>query len=127
MQLPNPLRTLSAHGQSVWLDYIERRLLTTNALERLVEQDGVCGVTSNPAIFERAITGSRDYQNILDGVDARRMDAQSLYERAALRDIRDAADVLHGGWHFLAAVIRTAEPDAGIGRRRLERQGDLVA
>ena len=94
MQSPNPLRALSAHGQSVWLDYIERRLLTTNELERLVEQDGVCGVTSNPAIFEKAITGSTDYQDILGGGDACGMDAQTLYERAALRDIRDAADVL---------------------------------
>jgi transaldolase/glucose-6-phosphate isomerase len=94
MQSPNPLRALSAHGQSVWLDYIERRLLTTNALERLVEHDGVCGVTSNPAIFERAITGSTDYRDVLTGADAHRMDAQSLYERAALRDICDAADVL---------------------------------
>jgi transaldolase/glucose-6-phosphate isomerase len=94
MQSPNPLRALSAYGQSVWLDYIERRLLTTNALERLVEQDGVCGVTSNPAIFERAITGSTDYRDVLSGADARRMDAQTLYERAALRDICDAADLL---------------------------------
>jgi transaldolase / glucose-6-phosphate isomerase len=94
MQGTNPLRTLSEYGQSVWLDYIDRRLLITNELERLVEQDGVCGVTSNPAIFERAIAGSTDYQDILGTGDARGMDAQALYERAALRDIRDAADVL---------------------------------
>jgi transaldolase/glucose-6-phosphate isomerase len=94
MQSPNPLRALSAYGQSVWLDYIERRLLTTNELERLVEEDGVCGVTSNPAIFEKAITGSTDYRDILGGAVARQLDAQTLYERAALRDICDAADVL---------------------------------
>jgi transaldolase/glucose-6-phosphate isomerase len=94
MQPTNPLRGLSAYGQSVWLDYIERRLLTTNELERLVEQDGVCGVTSNPAIFEKAITGSTDYRDILSAGNALRMNAQTLYERAALRDICDAADVL---------------------------------
>jgi transaldolase/glucose-6-phosphate isomerase len=94
MQATNPLRVLSTYGQSVWLDYIERRLLTTNELERLVVDDGVCGVTSNPAIFEKAITGSTDYRDILAGRDARHTDAQTLYERAALRDIRDAADVL---------------------------------
>jgi transaldolase / glucose-6-phosphate isomerase len=93
MQAANTLRTLSNFGHSVWLDYIDRRLLSTNQLKDLVEQDGVCGVTSNPAIFEKAITGSTDYRDILSTGDAGRTDAHALYERAALGDIRDAADV----------------------------------
>ena len=94
MQQANPLRALSDYGQSIWLDYISRRLLVSGDLKRLVEEDGVRGVTSNPSIFEKAITGGTDYQDILGTVDARILDANTLYERLAVRDIRDAADTL---------------------------------
>lgn len=94
VQTANPLRALSDYGQSVWLDYIRRSLLVTGELRRLVEEDGVSGVTSNPSIFEKAITGSADYEDILNSAEARRLDAKALYERIAVRDIRDAADVL---------------------------------
>jgi len=94
MQAINPLRALSDYGQSVWLDYIHRRLLVSGELQRLVEEDGVRGVTSNPAIFEKAIAGGTDYLDILSAADARRVDAGTLYERIAVRDIRDAAGVL---------------------------------
>ncbi|MCZ6906892.1 MAG: transaldolase, partial [Deltaproteobacteria bacterium] len=57
----NPLKALHGYGQSVWLDYIRRSLLTSGELARLIEEDGLRGVTSNPAIFEKAITGSTDY------------------------------------------------------------------
>ena len=57
----NPLKALQEYGQSVWLDYIRRSLLTSGELRRLVEEDGLRGMTSNPAIFEKAITGSTDY------------------------------------------------------------------
>ena len=58
----NPLRGLSDFGQSVWLDYIRRSLITSGELKRLVVEDGLRGVTSNPAIFEKAIVGSTDYE-----------------------------------------------------------------
>ncbi len=57
----NPLKTLAEFGQSVWLDYIRRSLITGGELRRLIDEDGLRGVTSNPAIFEKAITGSNDY------------------------------------------------------------------
>jgi len=94
MEKANPLRALSDYGQSVWLDYIHRRLVLSGELQRLVEEDSVCGVTSNPSIFEKAVAGSTDYQDILNAADARHVDGNTLYERIVVRDIRDAADVL---------------------------------
>jgi transaldolase/glucose-6-phosphate isomerase len=94
MEKANPLRALSDYRQSVWLDYIHRRLVLSGELQRLVEEDSVCGVTSNPSIFEKAVAGSTDYQDILSAADARHVDGNTLYERIVVRDIRDAADVL---------------------------------
>jgi transaldolase / glucose-6-phosphate isomerase len=92
--ITSPLVDLAGYGQSVWLDYIHRKLLVSGELQRLVDEDGVRGLTSNPAIFEKAVTGGTDYHDILNASDAHRVDAQTLYERIVLRDIRDAADVL---------------------------------
>jgi transaldolase/glucose-6-phosphate isomerase len=57
----NPLLALNQHGQFVWLDHISRRLITGGGLQRLVDEDGLGGVTSNPTIFDKAIAGSADY------------------------------------------------------------------
>jgi transaldolase/glucose-6-phosphate isomerase len=94
--LENPLRALRVFGQSVWLDYLRRSLITSGDLRRLIDEDGVCGVTSNPAIFEKAIAGSSDYSEYLESDDARRLDPKSRYEALAVRDIQEAADVLRG-------------------------------
>ena len=61
----NPLQRLTTYGQSVWLDYVRRNLLTTGELANRLVQDGITGVTSNPAIFEKAISGSNDYAGAL--------------------------------------------------------------
>ena len=91
----NPLKVLNSYGQSVWLDYIRRSLITTGELARLIHEDGLRGVTSNPAIFEKAITGSTDYTETLQGLEKRKdLDAKGMYELLAIRDIQDAADVL---------------------------------
>ncbi|HTC79127.1 MAG TPA: transaldolase family protein, partial [Terriglobales bacterium] len=90
----NPLLELQQYGQSIWLDYIRRSLITSGELQRLIKEDGLRGVTSNPAIFEKAITGSTDYKELLDSAEAQKLDAKSLYERLAVRDIQDAADLL---------------------------------
>jgi transaldolase len=84
------------HRQAVWLDFIERGLITTGELARLVESDGVRGVTSNPSIFCSAITSSGAYDPSIDALLAGRPDltAQELYEALAVDDIRGAADVL---------------------------------
>jgi transaldolase / glucose-6-phosphate isomerase len=91
----NPLRDLLKFGQSVWLDYIRRDLITSGELKRLIEEDGLRGMTSNPAIFEKAIVGSKDYANILDTLKTRKdLDAKGRFEVIAIRDIQDATDLL---------------------------------
>ena len=57
----NPLLKLESHGQSVWLDSLSRHTITSGDLKRLIDEDGLSGVTSNPSIFEKAIVGSHDY------------------------------------------------------------------
>jgi transaldolase/glucose-6-phosphate isomerase len=78
----------------VWLDYIRRSLITNGELQRLIDADGLRGVTSNPAIFEKAITGSNDYAQALKGLEGRNLDAKATYEALAIGDIQDAADIL---------------------------------
>src|ERR1700676_1591763 len=91
----NPLKDLLKFGQSVWLDYIRRNLLTSGELKRMIEEDGLRGMTSNPAIFEKAIAGSTDYTDILKSLQSRTdLDAKARYEILAIRDIQDAADAL---------------------------------
>ena len=91
----NPLKDLLKFGQSVWLDYIRRDLITGGELKRLIEEDGLRGMTSNPAIFEKAIAGSTDYADILESLRSRQdLDAKARYEIIAIRDIQDAADLL---------------------------------
>ena len=96
-QRENPLKALIRFGQSIWFDYIRRDLITTGQLARLIEDDGLRGMTSNPTIFEKAISSSPDYQKPL-GELARRsdLDAKGIYESLAIRDIQDAADALRG-------------------------------
>jgi transaldolase len=92
----NPLLELNHRGQFVWLDHISRSLIRDGGLQRLVDEDGLGGVTSNPTIFEKAIAGSTDY----DAGLYRALDAESnisnraLAERLIAEDIRMAADVL---------------------------------
>jgi transaldolase/glucose-6-phosphate isomerase len=90
----NPLQKLNEYGQSVWFDYIRRGLLTSGELKKMVEDGEVRGVTSNPAIFEKAISGSTDYSQVLAELAGLCRDAKTLFEQVAIRDIRGAADVL---------------------------------
>jgi transaldolase len=91
----NPVKELLKFGQSVWLDYIRRDLIETGELKRLIDEDGLRGMTSNPSIFEKAIVESKYYQQALKELDRRTdLDANGRYEVLAIRDIRDAADVL---------------------------------
>jgi len=93
--MPNPLSELQRYGQSVWLDYIRRNLITGGELRRLLDEDGLRGVTSNPAIFEKAIAGSSDYELQLKELTRRRdLDAKAAYEILAVHDIQDVADIL---------------------------------
>ncbi len=91
----NPLKALGRFGQSVWLDYIRRSLISTGELARLIREDGLRGMTSNPAIFEKAIAGSTDYEQALTELEKRKdLDAKAIFEQLAIRDIQDAADTL---------------------------------
>ena len=91
----NPLKQLTRFGQSIWLDYIRRSLMTSGELRRMVEQDGLGGMTSNPSIFEKAIEGGEEYADYLAQLKTdKSLDAKGVYERLAIRDIQDAADVL---------------------------------
>ena len=93
----NPLKDLLKFGQSVWLDYIRRNLITSGELKRLIDEDGLRGMTSNPAIFEKAITGSTDYTDFLNSLKAKTdLDAKARYELLAIRDIQDATDMMRG-------------------------------
>jgi transaldolase/glucose-6-phosphate isomerase len=92
----NPLKDLLSYGQSMWLDYIRRDLFTTDKLKTMIEDDGLRGMTSNPAIFEKAIADSSLYDDILHSLAAQNISATAKFEQIAIRDIRDAADALRG-------------------------------
>lgn len=92
---PNRIRALQTFGQSIWLDYLRRRLFTSGEFRRLIVEDGLRGATSNPSIFEKAITGTTDYLDALHDIERRGdLEPMALYEAIAIRDIRDAADLL---------------------------------
>lgn len=90
----NPLRALREVGQSVWLDYIHRGILRSGELRRLVQEDGIAGVTSNPTIFDKAISGSTDYDDALAALVAAGKRVDEIYEALVVEDIRGACDVL---------------------------------
>ena len=89
----NPLKALLTYGQSPWMDYIRRDLLTGGGLKKYIDNDGLRGMTSNPAIFEKAITGSNVYADILTSPAAKTLDAKGVFEKIAIRDVQDACDI----------------------------------
>ena len=91
----NPLKALLSYGQSMWLDYIRRDLLTSGKLKAMINDDGLRGMTSNPSIFEKAIGESSLYDDLLKSLASRPdLNATARYEQIAIRDIQDAADIL---------------------------------
>jgi transaldolase / glucose-6-phosphate isomerase len=91
----NPLKALLDYGQSMWLDYIRRDLFTSGKLKQMIANDGLRGMTSNPAIFEKAIADSSLYDDMLKALASRKdLDATGRFEQLAIRDIQDAADTL---------------------------------
>jgi transaldolase / glucose-6-phosphate isomerase len=93
-QVNERLAALTAAGTSVWLDQIKRSLITTGELQRLVDEDSLRGVTSNPTIFNQAMLGSDDYDEQLAELARAGKDTRSIYQEMAIRDIQDACDVL---------------------------------
>ncbi len=98
--MTNPLRTLNEYGQSVWLDFVSRELLRTGELGRLIAEDGLRGVTSNPSIFEKAIGHGDDYDELIAAAQKNGdLDPGALFEELAVRDIQEGADALRPVYH----------------------------
>jgi transaldolase len=114
----NPrLAALTAAGTSVWLDQIRRSLIENGELQRLIDEDSLRGVTSNPSIFEKAILGSDDYDDELRAMAKEGLDAKEIYDRIAIKDVQLATDVLRPVWEEL---------DHADGFVSLEVQPDLA-
>lgn len=89
----NPLKQLGTLGQSVWLDYIRRDLIVSGALKRMIDEDGVCGMTSNPSIFEKALADSQDYDRDIETMALKGIDKKAIYEAFSRQDVQMAADI----------------------------------
>ncbi|MDH5174322.1 MAG: transaldolase [Elusimicrobiota bacterium] len=91
----NPVYKIKNFGQSIWYDNIERSILTSGKLEKMVEEDGVCGVTSNPTIFEKAITQSKEYDSEIEELTRKNKTPEEVYESLTIKDVTLAADILY--------------------------------
>lgn len=100
----NPLKQLQSEGQSIWLDYIRRSLITSGELGALIKDDGLRGMTSNPTIFEKSINGSSDYDESLRHLFESHKDVDAVYESLVVEDIRLAADALRPVYDKTAGV-----------------------
>jgi len=89
----NKIKQLQEFGQHIWLDFLERKLIRSGQLKKMIEQDGLRGMTSNPAIFEKAISSSKDYDEQIDQLAAQDKDNEAIFYALAIRDIQDAADL----------------------------------
>ena len=91
----NPVYQIKNFGQSIWYDNIERSILTSGKLEKMVEEDGISGVTSNPTIFEKAITQSKEYDSEIEELTQKNKTAEEVYESLTIKDVTLAADILY--------------------------------
>jgi transaldolase / glucose-6-phosphate isomerase len=121
-QVNERLAALTAAGTSIWLDQIKRSLMTTGELQRLVEEDSLRGMTSNPTIFNQAMLGSDDYDEQLAELAREGKSTREIYQGMAIRDIQDAADVLRvvydqtdGGDGFVSLEV---DPDIAFDTER---------
>lgn len=94
----NPLLQVRAQGQQVWLDNLSRTLLNEGLLAKMIAEDGVDGVTTNPAIFHKAIAGGRYYEDDLAALKAQPLDAEARYEGLVIPDVQRACDLLRPTW-----------------------------
>src|SRR5262249_22833981 len=92
------LQQLSDHGQSVWIDFVSRELIREGGLQRMIDEDAVVGVTSNPTIFQKAISHGSDYDDQIRACLEEVEDPKEIFWRLAETDIRDACDVLRPVW-----------------------------
>ena len=108
----NPLLGLETFGQSVWLDFLSRNALDSGEIQRLIDEDGVSGLTSNPSIFEKAIAGSHDYDKAIYSMAHDGKSSREIYEALTIRDIQHAARLfrpiyghLEGGDGFVSLEV----------------------
>ena len=132
--MSNPLLQLQQLGQSPWYDNIRRGLITSGELQRLIAEDGVCGLTSNPAIFEKAIAGSAEYAGALRALAHAGRTPQEIYEAVAIADIQWVADLLlpvyektHGRDGFVSLEVspHLAQDTAGTIEEGLRLAGEV--
>ena len=90
----NPLIDLQTFGQSIWIDFISRGMISSGKLQQLIEEDGIRGVTSNPSIFEKAITNSDDYDETIRALTLQGKTADEVYQLLTVKDIQLVADLL---------------------------------
>ena len=90
----NPILALEALGQSIWIDYIRRGMIASGELQQLIKEDGVSGVTSNPSIFEKAISESHDYDAAIRALTMQGKASSEIYQRLTVEDIQSVADLL---------------------------------
>jgi transaldolase len=95
MMKANPLLRLESFGQGIWMDFIRRETLSSGELRRLIEEDGLRGMTSNPSIFEKAIAGSHDYDDAIRALALEGKSIAEIYQALAVEDIQRAADLFH--------------------------------
>src|SRR5512140_2083014 len=93
MMHANPLKTVGTFAQSIWVDYIRRDLITSGQLQRLIEEDGLRGMTSNPTIFEKAIVDSQEYDEDIRAMALEGKGVNAIYEALSQRDVQSAADM----------------------------------
>ena len=97
----NPLLKLQTFGQSIWMDYIRRHMITSGELKQLIEEDGLRGVTSNPSIFEKAISGSHDYDDSIRAMALEGKRIEEIYQALTVEDIQRAADLFRPTYNRL--------------------------
>jgi len=108
----NPLRDLEKLGQSIWLDFITRQFIVDGHLKKLIENDGLKGVTSNPTIFQKAFSGGKEYDQPISQLQAQGLSAERIFETIAIQDIQQACDLFrpvydrtHAGDGFVSLEV----------------------
>jgi transaldolase/glucose-6-phosphate isomerase len=89
----NPLLKLGTYGQSIWLDFLRRGFYTSGDLQRMIQENGLRGMTSNPAIFDKSIAGSHDYDDAISALALEGKSAREIYETLTVEDVQNAADI----------------------------------
>lgn len=102
--MKNPLARIPDFGQSIWLDYIKRSFIQSGELKKLIDEDNLKGVTSNPAIFEEAIARSDDYNETIQELAKTDLSTEDIFLKIAIEDVQNAADLFKGVYQDTKAL-----------------------